>query len=192
MKCKNPICNNEAKGNGKYCSATCKTIYNRNKRNTKSVTKETVTPAVTPVTPTVTPKETVTPVTPLKAADADRIRPGSIPLPGDADYEGVCEKVDGKWEVKPIPESSSPSMAADKFRLIKSKLAGGVAQPTGLPTEDTASLTAIELRNAVSSYTGQDWIASSEYAELCLRLVTWTKTKLIESGHSVPAWKDTL
>ena len=38
MKCKN--CDNEATGRSKYCSDSCKTVYNRNK---KSVTTETVT-----------------------------------------------------------------------------------------------------------------------------------------------------
>ena len=43
MKCMN--CDNEARGKSKYCSDSCKTIYNRNK---KAVTNE----AVTGVTPT--------------------------------------------------------------------------------------------------------------------------------------------
>ena len=144
MKCKNDKCNEQAKGNGKYCSPTCKTIYNRNKRNTAVTPKSVTNATVTPVTPTVTTKSNVTPMT------------------------------------------------QDKFRLIKSGLAGGVSQPTGLPTPDTAALTARQLQLRVSSYTGQAWLASSEYAEVCLRLVTWTKAKLIESGQAVPAWKDTI
>ena len=46
MKCIN--CNNEAIGRSKYCSAKCKVAYNRNNRNTKSVTSESVTQTVTP------------------------------------------------------------------------------------------------------------------------------------------------
>ncbi len=43
MKCKRDGCSNEAVGRGKYCSGTCKTLYNRNKkRNTKTVTKSDV------------------------------------------------------------------------------------------------------------------------------------------------------
>ena len=151
MKCKNETCDNQAKGNGKYCSATCKTIFNRNKRNTVTPPVTPVNSAVTPVTPTVTPAVTVTPVTP-----------------------------------------PSKGMTAEKFRIIKSKLAGGVSQPTGLPTAETAALSALDLRNRVSGYDGPAWMASPEYAEVCLRLVTWTKARLIESGQAVPAWKDTL
>lgn len=46
MRCKN--CNKDAVGRGRYCSATCKTVYNRNKSVTdKSVTSESVTSGVT-------------------------------------------------------------------------------------------------------------------------------------------------
>jgi hypothetical protein len=34
MKCKNETCSNEAAGSSAYCSESCRTIYNRNKRNT--------------------------------------------------------------------------------------------------------------------------------------------------------------
>lgn len=47
MKCKNETCNNETKGKSKYCSDTCKTVYNRNKSQAATVTNATVTPAVT-------------------------------------------------------------------------------------------------------------------------------------------------
>lgn len=42
MKCKNE-CGNEARGNGSYCSGTCKTIYNRNKRRSNLAVTPTVT-----------------------------------------------------------------------------------------------------------------------------------------------------
>lgn len=44
MICKNEKCDNEAKGRGLYCSASCKTVYNR---NSKSVTFVTETKSVT-------------------------------------------------------------------------------------------------------------------------------------------------
>ena len=39
MKCKRDGCDNEAIGRGVYCSGTCKTVYNRNKKR-NTVTKE--------------------------------------------------------------------------------------------------------------------------------------------------------
>lgn len=42
MQCIN--CDNEAKGKSMYCGDTCKTVFNRNRRNTKTVTKIAVTP----------------------------------------------------------------------------------------------------------------------------------------------------
>lgn len=44
MKCKHEPCNNDAMGKGSYCSNTCKTLYNRNKKAPVTVA---VTPAVT-------------------------------------------------------------------------------------------------------------------------------------------------
>lgn len=41
MKCLN--CNNEAVGRSKYCSDRCKVAYNRNNRNSATVTNTTVT-----------------------------------------------------------------------------------------------------------------------------------------------------
>lgn len=46
MDCINK-CGNEAKGRSKYCSDSCKVAYNRNKRNTESVTDVTVSESVT-------------------------------------------------------------------------------------------------------------------------------------------------
>lgn len=45
MKCLN--CNNKAKGKSKYCSDKCKVAWNRNKRNTESVTSVTEKQSVT-------------------------------------------------------------------------------------------------------------------------------------------------
>ncbi|MCK5605575.1 hypothetical protein KAR91_27020 [Candidatus Pacearchaeota archaeon] len=48
MKCLN--CDNEATGRSKYCTDTCKTLYNRNKGVTETVTNVTVTPGFETVT----------------------------------------------------------------------------------------------------------------------------------------------
>ena len=65
MECKN--CSKEVTGKGNYCSASCKTLYNR-KRN-KSVTPETVTPE-TVTSQSVTP-ETVTAKLPVERTIKD-------------------------------------------------------------------------------------------------------------------------
>ena len=61
MKCVNE-CGKDVAGRGKYCSDTCKTVYNRNKKRNKldpsvTVTAESVTVSVTP---DVVPCQTIT------------------------------------------------------------------------------------------------------------------------------------
>lgn len=56
-KCAN--CENEAVGRSKYCSNKCKVAWNRNKRNTESVTNVTVRPESVTVKPTVTQGQVV-------------------------------------------------------------------------------------------------------------------------------------
>ena len=96
----------------------------------------------------------------------------------------VTPTVTSKPSVTPVT-----AMTADKFKQLKLKLPGGVSQPTGLPTEATGKLTARELSSGVQGYTGLDWLASPEYAETILRLLTWSRDKLKESGQAMPSWK---
>ena len=95
MKCVN--CGKEAEGRSKYCSATCKTIYNRNKnRNTKSVTpnrnSETVTPdQLQAARDRRTNPDLLNwgdPMTSAELHDAG-LRANRVPIPGDWDYNGV-------------------------------------------------------------------------------------------------------
>jgi len=71
MKCKNETCDNEAQGRGSYCSDSCKTLYNRNRKRNKSVTVTAVTP------PTVT--EPNPPVV-ISEEDQEQIDKNSIAL----------------------------------------------------------------------------------------------------------------
>ena len=163
MKCKNETCDNQAKGNGKYCSATCKTIFNRNKRNTKKAVTAPVTPTVTPVTP----DKVVTAVTAGKL---------------------TIEKTSAVG----FTEASVRQDIGKLTPQLMAGLAGGVSVPTNQPTAETAAMIAREINSKVSLYPGIDWKHSPEYAELIYRLLTWSKAKLRDAGHAVPAWKDTL
>lgn len=78
MKCKHEPCNNEVTGKGSYCSPTCKTLYNRNKKRNTVTPKKTVTPAVTPVTEqSVTPSQQTGILTPELLAQL----PGGVSVP---------------------------------------------------------------------------------------------------------------
>ena len=71
----------------------------------------------------------------------------------------------------------------------KSKIPAGVVQPSGDPTSDTGSMTGKELYSGISSYSGQEWKSSPEYAEICYRLITWTVQELVDDNIKVPQWK---
>ncbi len=76
MECMNE-CGNETVGNSKYCSETCKTVYNRNKRNTE-------------------PEQKPTGTQPEQSPSIER----GFTLPGDVDYVGCCKQDDdGNWYV---------------------------------------------------------------------------------------------
>jgi hypothetical protein len=200
MKCKNTECNRDAKGNGKYCSATCKTVFNRNKKRNKKTAVTPVTPAVTPEKATVT---SVTPVTPVTASlehyqqspqeYAKRTNaallnwgePMSSPELVSAKLTANRVAIPGDWDhthPAPLPEpTKKPTPSATQG-----------TQPTGQPNTNTAKLTAAEIGLAIGSYSGLDWIDSAEYAELILRLSTWSLKKLKEHGHVVPQWRHEL
>ncbi len=82
-----------------------------------------------------------------------------VSIPGDEDYVGVCEKVDGAWRVN--------------------------KQPSSNPCE----LTRIQIEQAIRAYPHDQWVNSPEHKELLRRLHSMTIEQLEEQGYHVPAWK---
>lgn len=80
-------------------------------------------------------------------------------IPGDEDYVGVCEKVDGVWRVVP---------------------------PEPIAVKDMAR---IELQQAIRAYPNDQWINSPEHEELMHRLHSRSVAELESDGYIVPAWK---
>ena len=110
MKCKYDKCDNEVKGRSKYCSDTCKTLYNRNKGVTETVTSAAVTPAVTvslehyrnnpaKYCTTRTNPDLLNWDEPMSAMELHQagLTANRVPIPGDHDYQGVCSQVEGQW-----------------------------------------------------------------------------------------------
>ncbi len=109
MKCLN--CNNEGRGRSQYCSDTCKTVWNRNrKRNTEALIETVTEPESVTVTPEVVTlrppnfglsdcgclhcQQSAGRLTlnhgPWKSASTLEPRGyNRVPLPGDVDYVGV-------------------------------------------------------------------------------------------------------
>lgn len=111
--CKNETCCNLPRGSSAYCSDSCKTIYNRNKsRNNTAVTVTTVTSltAEVLVEEAIALDSDVQRTNPtlinygprMTAYELERagLKANRVPIPGDDDYSGVCEQVDGQWNVK--------------------------------------------------------------------------------------------
>ena len=82
-----------------------------------------------------------------------------VSIPGDEDYDGVCEKVDGAWRVN--------------------------KQPSSNPCE----LTRIQIEQAIRAYPHDQWVNSPEHKELLRRLHSMTIAELEAEGYHVPAWK---
>ena len=156
-------CHEPVEGKKRYCNDACRMAYKRAQPEQETGDQ---------------PEQT----------KPEQPNPNSLALPGDPDYVGVCEEVDGKWQVKDNPSDDTPTPIPD-WRSVKAKLPGGVSQPTGTPTTKTQGMKGSELHTAVSGYTGLDWLASNEYAEICYRLITWTVTELLEDGQRIPQWK---
>jgi len=79
MKCKNESCNNECKGNSAYCCESCRTLYNRNNRNSGTGTI----PAGTPEQSSGTPAGTV---------KSEQITLESVDIDPDP-AAGTCQKL---------------------------------------------------------------------------------------------------
>lgn len=73
MKCKQ--CDREVSGKSQYCSESCKTVYNRNKRNGK----------------------------PEQSQTGTQPEHNPLALPGEPGYVGVCKLINGEWVVQPDP-----------------------------------------------------------------------------------------
>lgn len=102
------------------------------------------------------------------------------------------EQIRPQPEQKSKPNKQTEQKTGNLTPQLMAGLAGGVAVPTNQPNAATATMTARQINNKVSIYPGIEWKHSPEYAELIYRLLTWSKQKLREQGHAVPAWKDTL
>ena len=62
-------------------------------------------------------------------------------------------------------------------------------RPTVRPSPATGKLNSQQLKQRVSSYHGQAWISSPEYAETIYRLLTLSIDELNAAGQIVPAWR---
>ena len=108
MQCRNESCNNEAKGKGRYCSATCKTVFNRNKT---TVTSAAVTPSRNTVEIGSLEHYRANPTMYIERREPDRLNWGKrlnmnelniagkkanrVPIPGDCDYTAPQEAAQG-------------------------------------------------------------------------------------------------
>ncbi len=121
-RCKNEQCNNDCKGSSAYCSDSCRTIYNRNKRNTATGTPTgTNTIETGVIAKRATSDTNQTDIDSICMTYAERANPDTlntgdhmtahqlkqaglkanrVPIPGDHDYSGVCEQVGGVWQVR--------------------------------------------------------------------------------------------
>ena len=108
-ECKRDGCSNDKQGKSSYCSESCKTLYNRNKRNTGTGTSQ----------PEQQPEQAVNrlgnesdsktyatrtnpdlinygePMSPYQLEKAG-LKANHVSIPGDSDYTGVCRQVEGQ------------------------------------------------------------------------------------------------
>ncbi len=82
-----------------------------------------------------------------------------VAIPGDYDYVGVCQKIDGRWQV---------------------------VKPDPIAPKD---MSRIELHMAIRAYPHDQWINSPEHKELLRRLNVMSVEELEAEGYQVPAWK---
>lgn len=125
---------------------------------------------------------------------AHRAKPQEIdwesrePIPGDYDYDGVCEKIDGVWRVKAQTETTQ----AKKIRQPRlSDLPPGVTHPQGQRNAKTRDMKQADLARRIHGH-GASWMQSPEYAEQIYRLQTLSLEELEESGQHVPMWRKAL
>ena len=83
----------------------------------------------------------------------------NLSVPGEPDYAGVCQEVDGQWVVvKPNPKPVS-------------------------------TLTRIELQQAIRAYPNDRWVNSPEHKELKHRLDVLSVSELERLGYMIPVRK---
>ena len=78
-------------------------------------------------------------------------------------------------------------VSRSKFNDILHSLPPNVVEPTCLPTTLTGDMSGSRLRGRLRGM--RDWQGSSEYAEVCYRLLTCDEAELREQGMDVPVWK---
>ena len=97
-------CDNEVSGKATYCSPKCRKAASRasvTDTTPVSVTNEGVTSTVTHYVDRTNPN-TLNTGDYMSSQELEQagLKANRVPIPGDHDYEGVCEQVDGKWQVK--------------------------------------------------------------------------------------------
>lgn len=108
-----------------------------------------------------------------------------VAIPGDEDYVGVCEEVDGVWGVKKTESQGLESIEQPDL----SQLPPNVSRPTGQRTTTTEEMGALQLGMKVSAYPRDTWTSSPEYCEAIYRLLNNSKEELEKQGQMIPVWK---
>ncbi len=113
------------------------------------------------------------------------------PIPGDWDYDGVCEKINGVWQVKD-PKTNGKGRKHTDIDIIEqpelSTLPHGVTHPQGQRNEITRDMAPADLHRRIQGH-GAAWIQSPEYAEQIYRFQTMTLDQLEDSGQAIPMWR---
>lgn len=195
MKCRNDKCSNEAKGRSKYCSDSCKTVTNRNKkRNTESVTSESVTPEHVEACEASMVKH-------CKASYFGALAENKPPevAPGSPNSGGTIAEYRAD-----LPSVETVPASAAQPEPVRSRVGGcRVAIPgdedyTGCVVDGKAvksepipvkDMTRIQLDQAIRAYPHNEWVNSPEHSELMHRLNTMNVVRLEAEGYHVPAWK---
>ena len=106
--CKRDGCNNEVSDKATWCSDACRKAASRtnNPDKPRSDNPDKRNPDTNPDKPytrdvTRTNPELINTGPPMAAHQLKQagLKANRVPIPGDWDYEGVCEKVDGVWKV---------------------------------------------------------------------------------------------
>jgi len=86
-----------------------------------------------------------------------------------------------------MPEQAEPEqrITDEQWAELLAEKPDSVTPPRAKPTADTAGLSKEELTSAINYDVA--WWELPEYAELILRLLTWTDEQL--AGYWLPAWR---
>jgi len=145
MECMN--CGTELTGRQRtYCSDKCRMQAKREHEQA----------VASPVTPKPEQSRTITPLEPEHEQKSNK---AVIGFPGDIDYNGCMELVNGQWQHK------------------------------STPTKPITEHTRAELYSAIRAYRNNKWIGSPESTELNRRLHTLTLPELEANGYWIPGWR---